>query len=134
VHALCDGSEHTNLVAGSGIEFHDRGEHELRGVPGTWRPFAVRALPARKRAVISKEAGILKVPVARTHSPAALASTPSGIALFSSVQAEEVGVTATGYSGADRAIGHQIVPLSRDDVVEMTTLWTLEDTIQTPLH
>ena len=29
------------LVAGSGIEFHDRGEHELKGVPGTWKLFAV---------------------------------------------------------------------------------------------
>jgi class 3 adenylate cyclase/pimeloyl-ACP methyl ester carboxylesterase len=29
------------LVAGSGIEFDDRGEHELRGVPGTWKLFAV---------------------------------------------------------------------------------------------
>ena len=29
------------LVAGSGIEFEDRGEHELRGVPGTWRLFGV---------------------------------------------------------------------------------------------
>lgn len=30
------------LVAGSGIEFDDRGEHELKGVPGAWRLFAVR--------------------------------------------------------------------------------------------
>jgi class 3 adenylate cyclase len=29
------------LVAGSGIEFDDRGEYELKGVPGTWRLFAV---------------------------------------------------------------------------------------------
>jgi class 3 adenylate cyclase len=29
------------LVAGSGIEFEDKGEHELKGVPGTWRLFAV---------------------------------------------------------------------------------------------
>ena len=28
-----------DLVAGSGIEFDDRGEHELKGVPGTWRLF-----------------------------------------------------------------------------------------------
>jgi hypothetical protein len=33
----------TDLVAGSGIEFEDRGEHELRGVAGTWRLFAVSA-------------------------------------------------------------------------------------------
>jgi class 3 adenylate cyclase len=32
----------TDLVAGSGIEFEDRGEHELKGVPGSWRLFAVR--------------------------------------------------------------------------------------------
>lgn len=31
----------TDLVAGSGIEFLDRGEHELKGMPGTWRLFAV---------------------------------------------------------------------------------------------
>jgi pimeloyl-ACP methyl ester carboxylesterase len=30
-----------SLVVGSGIEFEDRGEHELKGVPGTWRLFAV---------------------------------------------------------------------------------------------
>lgn len=29
------------LVAGSGIAFEDRGEHELKGVPGTWKLFAV---------------------------------------------------------------------------------------------
>jgi class 3 adenylate cyclase len=30
-----------DLVAGSGIEFADRGTHELKGVPGEWRLFAV---------------------------------------------------------------------------------------------
>jgi class 3 adenylate cyclase len=30
------------LVLGSGIEFADRGEHELKGVPGAWRLFAVQ--------------------------------------------------------------------------------------------
>jgi hypothetical protein len=29
------------LVAGSGIKLDDRGEHELKGVPGPWRLFAV---------------------------------------------------------------------------------------------
>ncbi len=29
-----------DLVAGSGIEFEDRGSHELKGVPGEWRLFA----------------------------------------------------------------------------------------------
>lgn len=33
----------TDLVAGSGIEFEDRGEKELKGVPGSWRVYAVRA-------------------------------------------------------------------------------------------
>jgi class 3 adenylate cyclase len=31
----------TDVVAGSGIGFSDRGEHELKGVPGLWRLFAV---------------------------------------------------------------------------------------------
>ncbi|HXF00663.1 MAG TPA: alpha/beta fold hydrolase [Solirubrobacterales bacterium] len=30
-----------DLVAGSEIDFRDRGEHELKGVPGRWRLFAV---------------------------------------------------------------------------------------------
>ena len=30
-------------VVGSAIEFTDRGEHELKGVPGTWRLY--RATP-----------------------------------------------------------------------------------------
>jgi class 3 adenylate cyclase len=32
-----------DLVAGSGIEFEERGEHILKGVPGAWRLYAVRA-------------------------------------------------------------------------------------------
>ena len=32
-----------DLVAGSGLEFEDRGAHELKGVPGEWRLFAVAA-------------------------------------------------------------------------------------------
>lgn len=32
-----------DLVAGSGTPFEDRGEHELKGVPGLWRLFAVQA-------------------------------------------------------------------------------------------
>ncbi len=31
----------TDLVVGSGIEFEDRGDYELKGVPGSWRLFAV---------------------------------------------------------------------------------------------
>ena len=33
----------TDLVAGSGIVFEDRGEHGLKGVPGTWDLFSVIA-------------------------------------------------------------------------------------------
>jgi class 3 adenylate cyclase len=32
-----------DLVAGSGIEFTDRGSHELKGVPGEWRLYAVQS-------------------------------------------------------------------------------------------
>jgi class 3 adenylate cyclase len=31
-----------DLVAGSGLQFEDRGEHELKGVSGDWRLFSVR--------------------------------------------------------------------------------------------
>jgi len=30
-----------SLVIGSGLEFEERGAHELKGVPGEWRLFAV---------------------------------------------------------------------------------------------
>jgi class 3 adenylate cyclase len=30
-----------DLVAGSGLEFVDRGSHALKGVPGDWRLFVV---------------------------------------------------------------------------------------------
>ena len=32
-----------DLVAGSGLDFQDRGEHELKGVPGSWRLYSVGA-------------------------------------------------------------------------------------------
>jgi len=32
-----------DLVVGSGLDFDDRGEHELKGVPGAWRLWAVAA-------------------------------------------------------------------------------------------
>jgi len=47
VHALAQPGEIfvsetvPRLVTGSGIEFTDRGERQLKGVPGTWRVFAV---------------------------------------------------------------------------------------------
>jgi class 3 adenylate cyclase len=30
-----------DLVIGSGLEFEDRGSHQLKGVPGEWQLFAV---------------------------------------------------------------------------------------------
>jgi class 3 adenylate cyclase len=30
-----------DLVAGSGLTFEDRGSHELKGIPGEWRLYAV---------------------------------------------------------------------------------------------
>ena len=30
-----------DLVAGSGLSFEDRGAHELKGIPGEWRLYAV---------------------------------------------------------------------------------------------
>ena len=32
-----------DLVVGSSVEFEERGEHELKDVPGMWRLFAVTA-------------------------------------------------------------------------------------------
>lgn len=32
----------TDLVAGPGIRFEDRGEHRLKGVQGTWQLFAAQ--------------------------------------------------------------------------------------------
>ncbi len=34
-----------DLVVGSGIEFDDRGEHQLKGVPGEWRLHEVTSIP-----------------------------------------------------------------------------------------
>ena len=31
-----------DLVAGSGIEFEDRGTRELKGIPGEWRLYAAK--------------------------------------------------------------------------------------------
>ena len=53
VSGLADGGEVlvsrtvVDLVAGSGIEFVNRGEHELKAVPGAWRLFAVKGRPTR---------------------------------------------------------------------------------------
>ena len=34
-----------DLAAGSGLSFEDRGAHELKGVPGEWRLYAVSRIP-----------------------------------------------------------------------------------------
>ena len=31
-----------DLVAGSGLAFEDRGQHELKGIPGAWHLYAVQ--------------------------------------------------------------------------------------------
>jgi class 3 adenylate cyclase len=36
-----------DLVAGAGIDFVERGEHELKGVPGAWRLYAVADVEAQ---------------------------------------------------------------------------------------
>jgi class 3 adenylate cyclase len=38
---ICVSQTVRDLVAGSGLTFSDRGEHELKGVPGVWRIYAV---------------------------------------------------------------------------------------------
>ena len=38
---VLDSSTVKDLVAGSGIEFADEGDHELKGVPQSWRLFSV---------------------------------------------------------------------------------------------
>jgi class 3 adenylate cyclase len=37
----------TDHVVGSGMEFEDRGERELKGVPGKWRLYGVKNLGHR---------------------------------------------------------------------------------------
>jgi class 3 adenylate cyclase len=37
----------TDLVAGAGLDFVERGEHELKGVPGAWRLYAVADVEAQ---------------------------------------------------------------------------------------
>lgn len=46
------------LVAGSGIAMQDRGFHELRGVPGTWRLFGVTPAGDQKQRQSGGEVGI----------------------------------------------------------------------------
>jgi class 3 adenylate cyclase len=35
-----------DLVAGSGLAFEEHGEHELKGIPGKWRLYAVDRVTA----------------------------------------------------------------------------------------
>jgi class 3 adenylate cyclase len=32
----------TDLVAGSGLEFDEKGEHDLKGIPGRWALYLVK--------------------------------------------------------------------------------------------
>jgi class 3 adenylate cyclase len=41
-----------DLVIGSGLEFEDRGAHELKGVPGAWHLFAVTSAERRVAAEV----------------------------------------------------------------------------------
>jgi class 3 adenylate cyclase len=38
-----------DLVAGAGVEFEERGERELKGVPGSWRLYAVADVTAHRQ-------------------------------------------------------------------------------------
>jgi class 3 adenylate cyclase len=40
-----------DLVAGAGIAFEQRGEHELKGVPGTWRLFSIADVNAHRQSL-----------------------------------------------------------------------------------
>ena len=42
-----------DLVIGSGLEFDDRGAHELKGVPGEWRLFAVASAVASQSRTVA---------------------------------------------------------------------------------
>ena len=37
-------------MAGAGLEFDDRGERELKGVPGTWRLYSLADVDAHAQA------------------------------------------------------------------------------------
>jgi class 3 adenylate cyclase/pimeloyl-ACP methyl ester carboxylesterase len=56
VAALAEGGEVLvsqtvkDLVAGAGVEFEERGEHELKGVPGSWRLYEVADVSAHGQA------------------------------------------------------------------------------------
>ena len=67
-----------DLVAGSGFEFDDRGEHELKGVPGSWRLLrsgsvscVTDALDRRRRALARSGGGTARSPRIRGDELAA---------------------------------------------------------------
>ena len=55
-----------DLVGGAGVDFEDRGTHQLKGVPGEWRLFAVDAVDGSRRpaAADMAEAGRRRAAVA----------------------------------------------------------------------
>jgi class 3 adenylate cyclase len=66
-----------DLVVGSGLQFSDRGEHELKGVPGTWRLYSVNIDSSDERTQVQPpreymtRADRLTVRLAR-HAPGAM--------------------------------------------------------------
>jgi hypothetical protein len=50
-----------DLVVGSGIDFADRGEHQLKGVPDRWRLWAANAAGPRRDAARAGEESRLRV-------------------------------------------------------------------------
>jgi len=46
-----------DLVVGSGLQFSDRGEHELKGVPGAWRLYAVLGESSAERTPVEPAHG-----------------------------------------------------------------------------
>jgi class 3 adenylate cyclase len=64
-----------DVVAGSGIRFEDRGAHELKGVPGQWRLYALAAADHAERSVRSTHARRRRGPRTGAHADRRAAST-----------------------------------------------------------
>jgi Phage integrase family len=79
-----------DLVARSGMRFDDRGEHELKGIPATWRLFAVttkdrssRSIRQRQTREIDAGCSIGARPIEASLFPA---RTPAGVDLAALVE------------------------------------------------
>ena len=62
----------TDLVAGAGLKFAERGSHELKGLPGRWDLFA-----AIKRNLVKKFVGLLRPIIADRRTALIMAYHPS---------------------------------------------------------